>query len=100
MSDPHGTTLDNAQFSKLSQLSLQGQMKWIYANRSVNWNSKFPCSSLLAPCSSRCAIRVRGGGGGGERVHAAPPGRHHLSVPCGDFRALEALPGSADDITG
>lgn len=46
VSNPHGTTLDDAQFSKLSQLSLQGQMKWIYANHSVNWNSKFPCTSF------------------------------------------------------
>ena len=57
VSDPRGTTLDNAQFSKLSQLSLQGQMKWMYANRSVNWNSKSPCTPLLAPHSSPCVLR-------------------------------------------
>lgn len=56
VSDLHGTILEDAQFSKLSQLSLQGQMKWIHANHSVNCNSKFPCTSWLAPPSSHCVL--------------------------------------------
>ena len=55
MSDLHGTTLDNSQFFKLSQLSLSS-MKQIYENNSANWNIKCPCTSLLFPHSSHLEL--------------------------------------------